>query len=568
MNKYLLSIKKGVIVTHKLQLVILVFIILLSACAKPVEIVRFEGSEMIQKGEAGYLEWEVKNATNIKIETFSQNFEQLDSAGKINIKPTETQSYTLMAQRGKNKQFKTFAVLVYEPKPKERPVVEPEVSHTKSDYLRGLIDYRKTQDLDWKYRIFGFDKTMYPDEIGIYLAVTDNYGNFVANLAPPYGDADIYRNYFKQIIEEISGNKREITNFTVTEHHDIVEQNYNFSLVLDHSGSMVDDIGFLENSVRRFYQFINTNDNVSVVKYDHRIELESPLLPKRESLNKYRFDQLSRFGSMTSLIAAASKGIQTLQNVSDNKIMLLFTDGWENQSLFSTLVYDNSLAFSAKDLIFRARENNVKIYTIGLGQVDEKLLSKIAFLTDAKYYESKGGKELEDIFEELPRLFHNYYRIAYRPSPKSGEHNITIDIVNANGRNLQVSSKTYIGDDFDVSEYDYIEPQAIAFYQLNESEVENSYIPNIVGLASYLKNNPKSRIEIHGHTDSQGNDRINKALSKRRAEMVKQHLVSLGINPNRITTFGFAFERPIHNYDNEEWQRRENRRTEILLIEK
>lgn len=47
-------------------------------------------------------------------------------------------------------------------------------------------------------------------------------------------------------------------------------------------------------------------------------------------------------------------------------------------------------------------------------------------------------------------------------------------------------------------------------------------------------------IAVHGHTDTTGGDRYNMMLSNRRADTVKQMLVSLGLSPDDIQTYGFG----------------------------
>ncbi len=77
--------------------------------------------------------------------------------------------------------------------------------------------------------------------------------------------------------------------------------------------------------------------------------------------------------------------------------------------------------------------------------------------------------------------------------------------------------------------------------------------------------NPEIHIEISGHTDNIGTVAANKKLSLARAESVKSYLVSKGINPDRIKTVGYGFERPIADNKTSEG-RAKNRRIEFLRI--
>ena len=84
-------------------------------------------------------------------------------------------------------------------------------------------------------------------------------------------------------------------------------------------------------------------------------------------------------------------------------------------------------------------------------------------------------------------------------------------------------------------------------------------------IAELLLSYPSLKIEIQGHTDSMGRDDYNLKLSQKRAEMVRSHLVSLGIDPSRLTSAGYGPFRPIATNKTQEG-RAKNRR--VVLMEK
>ena len=63
--------------------------------------------------------------------------------------------------------------------------------------------------------------------------------------------------------------------------------------------------------------------------------------------------------------------------------------------------------------------------------------------------------------------------------------------------------------------------------------------------AEWLKNNSKINIILEGHCDERGTREYNLALGKRRADAVKNYLVSKGISANRIKTISYGKERPL-----------------------
>jgi len=76
---------------------------------------------------------------------------------------------------------------------------------------------------------------------------------------------------------------------------------------------------------------------------------------------------------------------------------------------------------------------------------------------------------------------------------------------------------------------------------------------------------PHVHVEIQGHTDSQGSDEYNMALSFDRAQSVRNYLIMRGISPERLVARGYGETRPIAS-NNTEQGRAQNRRVEVVPI--
>jgi outer membrane protein OmpA-like peptidoglycan-associated protein len=83
--------------------------------------------------------------------------------------------------------------------------------------------------------------------------------------------------------------------------------------------------------------------------------------------------------------------------------------------------------------------------------------------------------------------------------------------------------------------------------------------------AEVLESYPNIRVKIDGHTDSRGSDELNKDLSRRRAESVKQWLVDQGIDESRLETEGHGPDQPIESNESKAG-RAANRRIEFTLL--
>ena len=89
---------------------------------------------------------------------------------------------------------------------------------------------------------------------------------------------------------------------------------------------------------------------------------------------------------------------------------------------------------------------------------------------------------------------------------------------------------------------------------------------NLDRIAGIMKNYPKAKFSIQGHTDSQGRAANNMKLSERRAKAVLDYLVSkAGVAANRLSSQGFGEDYPIAN-NKTRAGRAQNRRVEIKLV--
>lgn len=97
--------------------------------------------------------------------------------------------------------------------------------------------------------------------------------------------------------------------------------------------------------------------------------------------------------------------------------------------------------------------------------------------------------------------------------------------------------------------------------------MEESY-EQLNRLRDLLLLNPNIKIEIHGHVNLDENSaKKAKKLSKQRAVMVKNYLVSNGIAANRLYPIGFGFSKPVYSKPKDEGEKEANRRVEILIKE-
>lgn len=83
-------------------------------------------------------------------------------------------------------------------------------------------------------------------------------------------------------------------------------------------------------------------------------------------------------------------------------------------------------------------------------------------------------------------------------------------------------------------------------------EVDNSGLTALAkttlnSQADWLLINAEYQVLIEGHADEQGTRDYNLALGARRAQIVKEYLISRGIDPNNISIVTYGKERPLEN---------------------
>lgn len=82
------------------------------------------------------------------------------------------------------------------------------------------------------------------------------------------------------------------------------------------------------------------------------------------------------------------------------------------------------------------------------------------------------------------------------------------------------------------------------FYAFNSANLTDSSVVALDALVRLLTDNPNVVIELGAHCDYKGRDEYNERLSQRRAESVVAHLISKGINANRLVAKGYGESTP------------------------
>jgi len=102
------------------------------------------------------------------------------------------------------------------------------------------------------------------------------------------------------------------------------------------------------------------------------------------------------------------------------------------------------------------------------------------------------------------------------------------------------------------------------FFALDSHQLQPEARATLEKQAQWLRQNPAVTVTVEGHADERGTREYNLALGERRASAVRDYLVALGINGNRVKTVSLGKERPVDPRSTEEaWAK--NRRGVMVV---
>ncbi|WP_341227150.1 OmpA family protein [uncultured Arcticibacterium sp.] len=103
------------------------------------------------------------------------------------------------------------------------------------------------------------------------------------------------------------------------------------------------------------------------------------------------------------------------------------------------------------------------------------------------------------------------------------------------------------------------------YFPLGKADILEESHKELAKVVRMMNENPEMEIRVDGHTDNQGDSRLNMILSMDRAKNVRDYLIAEGIEAKRITFKGWGDTKPIEKNQSKE-ERQKNRRVEIVII--
>ena len=108
-----------------------------------------------------------------------------------------------------------------------------------------------------------------------------------------------------------------------------------------------------------------------------------------------------------------------------------------------------------------------------------------------------------------------------------------------------ISGDVYTGSD--TIEYLATGVKDRVFFATNKSTLTTASRDTLRKQAAWIRKQKKVSVSVEGHADERGTREYNLALGERRANAVKDYLMTYGISGNRISVISYGKERPVNS---------------------
>jgi outer membrane protein OmpA-like peptidoglycan-associated protein len=301
-------------------------------------------------------------------------------------------------------------------------------------------------------------------------------------------------------------------------------------------------------------------DKIGISSFNKDFDLKVPLTQdKKKILSMYNLRKDKGLGAFSAVYDAVLRNIELFEGTSEDvpRVLVIFSDGDDNYS-----------KKEIGDLMAKAKEQNIHIFSVAFGYSKDDNLKYMAKYTGGKFYKAYTKEELIAIFRDIYMSLRYFYLITYHPPKFWGYHKVR-SYLNIPGRTLDTLWAEAEYNTSDLMPWDKV---GSAFtrpirFDFDKFEIKSESFYILDEIADVMLSDPKLKLEIQGHTDNTGGIEYNLTLSENRAKAVYDALVSRGIEPGRLRYRGFGFSRPIAKNDTPEGQAL-NRRTEFVVLAK
>ena len=245
-------------------------------------------------------------------------------------------------------------------------------------------------------RLFTFESAV--DMVSLTAVVHDKGGKFVRGLGP--SDIDVFEDgvrqevtYFREAAGNSSGEKIPLS----------------VVLVLDASGSMRDNMHFLQEAALGFVYKLTDVDEALVVQFNESIKGSADFTGDVDRLEQF-VEALQAWGG-TSLYDAIHYALGRIKDQPGRKAIIVFSDG-----------ADTTSSMKEQEVVDYARAVEATVYCVGIrgasglmARSPRGFLRKIAQETGGEFFFPDRVGDLLRVFTEISEELHNHYLLSYTP---------------------------------------------------------------------------------------------------------------------------------------------------------
>jgi Ca-activated chloride channel family protein len=230
------------------------------------------------------------------------------------------------------------------------------------------------------------------DTVVVRVTVTDSLNRYVVGLEKEH--FKVFEDKVEQTVSHFSNDKSPLS----------------VGIILDISGSMGDNMISARNSVVRFLEQGDDQDEYFLIGFNHQTELLQDFTSKAKNITA---DVATTSASgRTALYDALYLGLEKIRQArNDKKALIIITDGEDNSSRYT---------FSeVKDF---AKESDAQIYVIGeKGDIGygRGIINEIVRLTGGRAFFPSSFKQLDYYCDLIHTELRNQYVLGYSPTDKN-----------------------------------------------------------------------------------------------------------------------------------------------------
>lgn len=205
----------------------------------------------------------------------------------------------------------------------------------------------------------------------------------------------------------------------------------NLGIVIDHSGSMMEDtsqlldkdgvalytldanfnvvlpkgyISPLDNAKTAVKNFVKSFDSkkdfISITGFSNTVDRKLSLSQNTGEINSIVDSMQANYS--TALYDAMITSIDEIKNSTGVKVLVVLTDG-----------QDNSSKSKWNDVVDEATKEDIPIYIIGLGNVNKDTMQLIAKSTKGQFYFTQSSSSLNTVYAAISKQVQAFYNLVY-----------------------------------------------------------------------------------------------------------------------------------------------------------